>query len=109
MTEYEAALLETLTRQFELLPLPGVVIESVRIDGAGPQAEVLILFRHDRRPGCRLGFRFAAWDESETEQSPGQWVPVIWANLDEAIGESDCGREVSASSDGVIWLKPWHG
>lgn len=104
----EAALVEALTRQFEGLPLPEVAIESIRVDGTGPQAQVVILFRHARRPGDRLGFRFTAWDESETEQDPGRWVPVIWANLDEAINESGCGREVSASPDGVIWLEPWH-
>ncbi|GHH63573.1 hypothetical protein GCM10017673_04750 [Streptosporangium violaceochromogenes] len=105
---YEAALVEALTRLFEGLPLPGVAIESIRIDGTGAEARVLILFRHAHRPGDRLGFRFAAWDESETVRDPGRWVPVIWANLDEAINESGCGRDVSASPDGVIWLKPWH-
>lgn len=105
---YEQALVETLTREFELLPLPGTSIESIRVEGLGPKAEVIILFRHDRRPGFLLGFRFPVWDESALFRDPGRWVPVIWANLDEAINESDCGRDVTPSPEGVIWLEPWH-
>ncbi len=104
---YAEGMVEALKDQFEGLPIPGSVIESIRVEGTGPTAEVFILFRHERRPGCLIGFRFPASDEqSRARRDPQWWVPVIWANFDEAISESDCGRGVEPSSDGVVWLKP---
>lgn len=100
---YEEALLEVVRREFEILPVPRVVIDSVRVEGVGSTAEIVFLFRHKDRPGCRLGFRFPAQGDSP---DPRGWEPVIWANLDEAINESDHGRHIDPSPDGVVWIPP---
>ncbi|MFB9880217.1 hypothetical protein ACFFMN_19930 [Planobispora siamensis] len=105
---YEGVLAGLMRRELDLLPLPGVMLDSVHVEGTGPLAEVIFLFRHDRLPVKSAGYRFPARDDSVSSQDAESWAPVVRANLDEAVTEAiiafERGHAFDPSPDGVFWL-----
>lgn len=65
---------------------PGLRMESLDFEGMYPATEAVIVFKDERRPGCRFGYRWGPlweWVEEDGE-TPGSLSTIIWANFDEA-------------------------
>ncbi|WP_204025809.1 hypothetical protein [Sinosporangium siamense] len=109
MESYEAQLIDIVARLLETLPIPGLRIQKIRVEGAGAAEEIVLVFHRETPLGGRLGFRFPAWDESLGRTDADQWSAVVWANLDEAINATDWGSSIAPDPDGIAWIPPCEG
>ncbi|WP_068923561.1 hypothetical protein [Planobispora rosea] len=92
---YERDLIPMLKQILQDQPF-GLSLESIELQGTGSPGEIVVLFEHENRPGCRLGFRFPARG-TESLNGPLAWAWFAWVHLDEVINESECGRFIAPS------------
>jgi hypothetical protein len=83
--------------------LETVAFENVRLEGAFPYTEVVILFRTRRRPEILFGWRERIWSDEGLFASDGP--TVIVTNLEETI-TFEPGLPFHAEPDvtGVVWV-----
>lgn len=82
---------------------PGLVLESVELDGSLPTASIVLVFRDlTRSPRVRYGYRWSSlpsWFETDWD-APAAHARLIWANLEEATLE----LPDHPGSDEVVWI-----
>jgi hypothetical protein len=86
-------------------------VDDVRMEGDGPDVEIVVLFRVDERPGRVFGWRMPVWptptpDPEDDYTGPEGWADLLvvelWEDRDlvvpKATGDAD--------ADGITWLDP---
>jgi hypothetical protein len=82
------------------------IIESIALDGVGPESCLVVLFRISVRPECLFGHRTPLWPADEptddkTPESAGAWC--IYFGVDEYVDQG--GLVVhTCEPEGITWL-----
>jgi hypothetical protein len=104
--ELAQALLErapSAPRQGQGTTLESVLFEDVRLEGAFPNTEVVILFRTSYRPEVRFGRRERIWSDAGVYEADGS--AVILENLEESIiFKPGLPFDDEPDPTGVVWI-----
>lgn len=63
----------------------GAFVEQVRLEGEFPSSSIVIVFRHQLRPGDRLAWHFGVWPPGSLSKPEPPYNAVLWVNFDEWI------------------------
>jgi hypothetical protein len=80
------------------------LVDVVLEDGGDAEAQVAIIFRHPRRPGCAFRFRWPAMPADPMvlkEETPEDWASLAGINLGEIIEASTYGLPRDCPADRV--------
>lgn len=91
----------------QVLQLRGAELQEVQLSGQRPETRLEVIFRHELRPDCLLGWRWAIWKmehapfhfediEIEVTTSLQEWLDLEAATVLEA---SRC------EGDEIVWIK----
>jgi hypothetical protein len=61
----------------------GAFVEEVRLEGAFPNSQIVIVFRHQFRPEDRLACDFGVWPLGSLNEPEPPYNAVLWVNFDE--------------------------